>query len=94
MHLWFKVFIKRIIGGIESSDAKIKFVCVLILNNLLTSQDGSDKRLNLMSGSEYGLIGKLENLTNEEESNEEIKSYSINIINEIMRINAIYIYKY
>ena len=80
-----KNFLKKVLFFMESNESKIRLVCILILNNLLTSNDpGAEKRFNQIN--EYNLIPKLEKIISKENEDNELKIYTSNILNQIRNL--------
>ena len=66
----------------DSQESRIRLVCILILNNLLTSSEpGIEKRFGQIN--EYNIIPKLEKIVNKENEDVELKNYTSGILNQI-----------
>ncbi len=65
----------------DSEDSRVRLASILILNNLITSKDKIERKMEQIR--ETGVINKLERLSKEEDT--DIKMYTLNILGFIKK---------
>ena len=65
----------------DSEDSRVRLASILILNNLITSNDKIERKMEQIR--ETGVINKLERLSKEEDT--DIKMYTLNILGFIKK---------
>ena len=65
----------------DSEDSRVRLASILILNNLITSNDKIERKMEQLK--ETGLINKLERLSKEEDN--DVKMYTMSILGYIKK---------